>query len=75
MNYKKAVALIALVPVLGTSFSANAAEMMTTTSLNVTTDLNYGLTMMDFHAEAANFLAQQNVIVNQSSNVNMYNFT
>lgn len=75
MNYKKALALVALVPLLGTSFSAHAAEMMTTTSVNVNTDINYGLSMMDFHVSAANFLASEDVIENHANDTSMYNFT
>lgn len=78
MNYKKAIAGAALVPLMGTSvFAADEMmndEMMMTTTSAVTTSYDTS-TMMGLHSAAANFLAEQNVIVDQSANVEMYNFT
>lgn len=63
----KLLASVALVPLIGTTFAAD--EMMTSTSMMDT------MSMMEIHTSAANFLAEQNVIVDQSANVEMYNYT
>jgi uncharacterized surface protein with fasciclin (FAS1) repeats len=62
----KLLASVALVPLIGTTFAAE--EMMTTTKMDT-------MSMMEIHTSAANFLAEQNVIVDQSANVEMYNYT
>jgi len=74
MNYKKALACVALVPLIGTTFAAD--DMMMETTSMMESNMNYDVTtMMGLHIVAANYLADKNVIVDQSSNVDAYNFT
>jgi len=80
MNYKKAMMSAALVPLMGASaFAADEMMMdedmmMVNTTAAVTTSYDVS-TMMGLHSAAANFLADNNVIVDQENNVEMYNFT
>jgi len=80
MNYKKAVASIALVPLMGTTFAAE--EMMENTMIETTSMMESNMsmehdvsTMMGLHIVAANYLAEQNVIEDNSGSVEEYNFT
>jgi hypothetical protein len=65
MNYKKALVSVALVPLLGASTFADGhmegEMMMETTSITAK------------NASSANFLAEKNIIENQSGNIEMYN--
>ena len=71
MNYKKAVALMALVPFAGTMASTYAAEEILNDSvINVSATTN--VSASSAAVVSANFLANQNVIVDQSSNTEMY---
>jgi len=72
MNYKKAIASVALLPLLGTTVAAE--EMMDDTMMMETTSMKT-MTMMELHTSAANFLASKDVIVDQSANVEAYNYT
>jgi len=76
MNYKKAVAAIALVPLLGTTFAADDMMMETTSMMKSNMSMQYDVsTMMGLHIVAANYLAEQNVIEDKSWSVEEYNFT
>lgn len=76
MNYKKALACVALVPLVGTTFAADEMMMETTSMVDTTMNMDYDVsTMMGLHIVAANYLADQNVIVDNSTNVEAYNFT
>lgn len=59
MNYKKAIACVALIPFM--LISTFADGHIETTS------------MMSMDASSANFLAEKNIIVDNSANVEMYN--
>jgi len=70
---KKMISALAAVPLLASSIApVGALDLMTTTSLEVNLE---AMTMMDLHDSAANFLADQNVIVDQSANTAEYNYT
>ncbi len=76
MNYKKALACVALVPLVGTTFAADEMMMENTSMVDTTMNMDYDVsTMMGLHIVAANYLADQNVIVDNSTNVEAYNFT
>jgi transforming growth factor-beta-induced protein len=94
MNYKKALASVALVPLMGTTFAAEDMMMETTSMMESETtmqedsmmekdemmqsnmNMDYDVsTMMGLHIVAANYLAEQNVIVDNSADVDAYNFT
>ncbi len=66
MNYKKAMAGLVLVPLMGTATFADShmnTEIMNTTALTASSAAKV----------SANFLAKQGVIVDQSNNTEMYN--
>ena len=70
---KKMIAVLAAVPLLASSVApVGAMSLMTSASLDAKLQ---AMTMMEIHDSAANFLASQNVIVDQSADTSEYNYT